>query len=205
MSVMKFIDKFNEIIIKVITIIAAGSLSVTCIIMLLQVFLRRVFNSPIVWAEDLAVFIFIWITFLGAAILFQKKAMISVDSFVMLFSEKVRLIIELIVEESARMRVTLIAYCLMPDHVHLLVRPEGGENVVDFVRRVKSRATRVYWSEGGAGRLWQRGFYDHILREDEDLEHVVRYVLANPVRAGLVSELTEYPYSGSLLFDKTAL
>lgn len=97
MSVKNILEKFDDIIVKAITIIAAASLSLICIILLLQVFLRRVFNSPIVWAEDLAVFIFIWITFLGAAILFQKKALISVDSFVVLFSEKARLIIDAIV------------------------------------------------------------------------------------------------------------
>jgi len=98
MSVKNILEKFDDRIVKAVTIFATTSLSVTCIVTLLQVFLRRVFNSPIVWAEDLAVFIFIWITFLGAAILFQKKALISVDSFVMLFSEKVRLIIEAIVD-----------------------------------------------------------------------------------------------------------
>jgi TRAP-type C4-dicarboxylate transport system permease small subunit len=81
MSVKNILEKFDDRIVKAVTIIATTSLSVTCIVTLLQVFLRRVFNSPIVWAEDLAVFIFIWITFLGAAILFQKKALISVDSF----------------------------------------------------------------------------------------------------------------------------
>ena len=98
MRAKKILEKFNDVIVKAITIIAAACLSMTCIIMLLQVFMRRIFNSPIVWAEDLTVFIFIWITFLGAAILFQKKALSSVDSFVMLFSEKVRLVIETIVD-----------------------------------------------------------------------------------------------------------
>ena len=98
------------------------------------------------------------------------------------------------------MGIALLAYCLMPDHMHLLVQPEDGVDVVAFVRRVKSRTTRIYWSEGEAGRLWQRGFYDHVLRGDEDVLHTARYVLANPVRAGLVSEPTEYPFSGSLLF-----
>ncbi len=49
--------------------------------------------------------------------------------------------------------------------------------------------------------FWQRSFYDHALRTDEDLVHTARYVLANPVRAGLVHDFRDYPLCGSLEFD----
>ncbi len=45
--------------------------------------------------------------------------------------------------------------------------------------------------------LWQKSYYDHVLRHDENLAHVVRYVLENPVRAGLVESFDEYPYAWS--------
>ena len=108
-------------------------------------------------------------------------------------------------EEAVRTQMTLFAYCLMPDHVHLLICPETGVDLVSFVQGLKSKTTRVYWSTGVTGRLWQRGFYDHILREDEDIERVAGYILANPVRAGLAKDITQYPFSGSLVFDKAAL
>ena len=114
-------------------------------------------------------------------------------------------VIDLVEEEALRTQMILFAYCLMPDHVHLLVCPEIHGSLVSFVQGFKSRTTRAYWSTGGTGRLWQRGFYDHILRQDEDTEQAARYILANPVRAGLVEDITQYPFSGSLVFDKTTL
>jgi len=94
----KQIENIEQALVKSTTFVATLCLAVTCLVMLAQVFLRRVFNSPIVWAEDLAVFLFIWITFLGAAILFQKRGLSSVDTLVMLFSEKIRLVIEAFVD-----------------------------------------------------------------------------------------------------------
>jgi hypothetical protein len=49
--------------------------------------------------------------------------------------------------------------------------------------------------------LWQRSYYDHILREDEDVVGVARYVLENPVRAGLVTEVIQYPFHGSFVMN----
>jgi len=49
-------------------------------------------------------------------------------------------------------------------------------------------------------KLWQPSFYDHVLRNDEDLPAVARYILNNPVRKGLVDHYTEYVFSGSLVF-----
>ena len=49
----------------------------------------------------------------------------------------------------------------------------------------------------GGITLWQDGFYDRILRRDEDSLDVAAYIVANPVRAGLVHRVTDYPYSGS--------
>jgi putative transposase len=114
-------------------------------------------------------------------------------------------VMDLVKEEAVRTRMTLFAYCLMPDHVHLLICPETGADLVSFVQGFKGKTTRVYWSTGGTGRLWQRGFYDHILREDEDIKRVAGYILANPVRAGLAEDITQYPFSGSLVFDKATL
>ncbi|MNE68641.1 hypothetical protein D3C80_1643130 [compost metagenome] len=45
-----------------------------------------------------------------------------------------------------------------------------------------------------SGRLWQKGFHDHALRREEDVKAVARYVVANPLRAGLVEKLADYPF-----------
>ena len=96
-----------------------------------------------------------------------------------------------------RYNFRVYAWCLMPDHLHLLVQPPGdGTTISRFVQGLKSVTTRLYWKLGGAGKLWQRGFYDHILREDEDLTTVGEYILNNPIRKGLVESVEKYPYSG---------
>ncbi|MFZ2089614.1 MAG: hypothetical protein WAU47_13665, partial [Desulfobaccales bacterium] len=45
---------------------------------------------------------------------------------------------------------------------------------------------------------WQKDFFDHILRKDESLPVVIRYVLENPVRKGLVSDWRDYPFKGAI-------
>jgi putative transposase len=101
-----------------------------------------------------------------------------------------------LVAETDRSKASLYAYCVMPDHVHVLLMPFEGASVISFVQSVKSRTTRDFWNISGRRKLWQRGFHDHILRNDEDVERIGAYILANPVRAGLVDEVAAYPFSG---------
>ena len=80
-------------------------------------------------------------------------------------------------------------YMVMPDHMHWLFSLQGGYSLSQTVKMVKSRASRL------AGiPLWQRGFHDHALRADKDLLPTARYVIANPLRAGLVARVGDYPY-----------
>ena len=107
------------------------------------------------------------------------------------------------------------AYCFMPEHIHLLLSPEGmssegvpserGKDVVQFVQAYKSKTTRLFWRMGNREKLWQHGFYDHILRQEENIKQIARYILDNPVRRGLVDDFLEYPFSGSLTFKKEDL
>jgi REP element-mobilizing transposase RayT len=89
----------------------------------------------------------------------------------------------------------LDVYCLMQDHCHLIVHARDT-NLVDVIGDVKSRTTRIWWTHGGAGMLWQRSFHDHGLRTLRDYETTVRYILENPVRAGLVEDWIDYPFLG---------
>ena len=87
----------------------------------------------------------------------------------------------------------------MPDHVHLLASGESPQS--DFKRFV-SRAKQVTGFQFAARtgtRLWQRYSWERVLRDDEQTPVVVRYILENPVRAGLVREAREYPHAGSLV------
>ncbi len=83
--------------------------------------------------------------------------------------------------------------CLMPDHSHLIVEV-AGKGLVDVVRDLKSVSTRSWWRCGGSGKLWQRSFYDRGMRNIDEFERTVTYVLNNPVRAGLVENWEAYPF-----------
>ncbi|MBI4988538.1 MAG: transposase [Rhodocyclales bacterium] len=87
------------------------------------------------------------------------------------------------------------AFVVMPDHMHWLVEL-GTDSLPSAMRRVKSgSAIRLNRLAGSAGRqVWQRGFHDHALRREEDLRETARYVVSNPVRAGLARSLGEYAH-----------
>jgi putative transposase len=90
-------------------------------------------------------------------------------------------------------------YCLIPDHLHLLASPRlAGSSVLTFADRCKGRATRASWAAGWQGRLWQPRYYDHLVREGEDLLRIAAYIVANPARRGLVARPEDWPWSGEL-------
>jgi putative transposase len=91
----------------------------------------------------------------------------------------------------------LLAYCLMPDHVHLLV--EGLADTSDlrrFAKLAKQTSGAQYAIDAGEP-FWQEGYFDHVLRGDEDAKKVACDIIENPVRAGLASTPFDYPYLGS--------
>ena len=108
-------------------------------------------------------------------------------------------VVRILEEEGVRTLTDLYAYCVMPDHVHVLLQPNAGD-LIQYVQAVKGKTTRTYWKLGGSGKLWQRGFHDHILRREESLHGITQYILANPVRAGLTDDIVAYPFSGSTKF-----
>ena len=99
------------------------------------------------------------------------------------------------IEDIAAARGTILhAWCVMPDHVHLLI---DDVDVTAFVRVFKGKLTSsARWTDP-ARRLWQRSFHDHALRSGECVEKTVRYILSNPVRAGIVAVASQYRWSGS--------
>jgi REP element-mobilizing transposase RayT len=91
----------------------------------------------------------------------------------------------------------ILAYCLMPDHVHLLVEALADtSDLRRFVKLGKQRAGGKY-ARTHLAPLWQPGYYERILREHDDSKEVARYIINNPVRAGLVENPADYPHLGS--------
>jgi REP element-mobilizing transposase RayT len=93
----------------------------------------------------------------------------------------------------------VFAYCLMPDHMHILTAMPPGVSLVDFVRQFKQlSAFRLKRLAGKPVAVWQARFFDHGLRAEEAIEDVASYIMENPVRAGIASRADDYPFSGSL-------
>jgi putative transposase len=91
----------------------------------------------------------------------------------------------------------VVAYCVMPDHVHLLLEgTSANADLRDALSRRKQR-TAYRWQSMNGAPLWQPGFHDRILRDADDTRAVLAYVVQNPVRAGLVQDARDYPWTGS--------
>ncbi len=99
----------------------------------------------------------------------------------------------------------VLAYCIMPDHVHLLL--EGLSEDADFQRAVRVWKLQAghAWRRQHQEPLWQVGYWERVLREYDDTRAVVRYVLENPVRAGLVRRAEDYLWVGSARFTLAEL
>jgi putative transposase len=97
----------------------------------------------------------------------------------------------------ARQNFQLHAYCLMPDHLHLLA--EGTtphSNLRELVRVFKLR-TAFEFRQSHRLRLWEMSYHDHILRRSDALESVACYIWQNPVRKQLCNSPQDFPFSGS--------
>ncbi|KAB8188525.1 transposase [Lysobacter maris] len=92
-------------------------------------------------------------------------------------------------------RSHLLAWVLMPDHWHGLVALGEDDALPGLIRRIKTSTARcVRRDQRHAGPVWARAYHDHALRKEEDLLGAARYLVMNPVRAGLVRRCGSYPY-----------
>ena len=86
-------------------------------------------------------------------------------------------------------------FCVMPDHFHWLLELQSGE-LSQAVGRVKAGFSRV-----SGLKVWQDGYFDHGIRSDESLVNVSRYIVANPLRAGIVEHVGDYPFWDSVWLE----
>ncbi|MED5239844.1 MAG: transposase [Pseudomonadota bacterium] len=82
-----------------------------------------------------------------------------------------------------------LCFVVMPDHLHWLFMLGDCYSLSHTINMVKSSSARRCGMP-----IWQRGYHDHALRQEESIKDVARYIVANPLRAGLVSRLADYPY-----------
>ena len=89
----------------------------------------------------------------------------------------------------------ILCWVLMPDHLHLLIELGENDSLPALMRRVKCVTAGIANAvDRRRGRVWMPGYHDHTLRCDESVAATVRYMVANPVRAGLVRRAGDYPY-----------
>jgi REP element-mobilizing transposase RayT len=80
----------------------------------------------------------------------------------------------------------------MPDHLHWLIA--DAASMKELVYSFKSYSTYAARTLGHSSKIWQRSYWDHVVRRDEDLNEIVEYIVQNPARKGIVSDFREYPY-----------
>ena len=108
-------------------------------------------------------------------------------------------------ESRDRSDILLHGYVVMPDHYHVLftLSPEGSVSAI--VRKAHSLFARYCRrTTPTRGRIWQRRFYDHVIRDEDDWRTKLSYMHGNPVRAGLVEEPSDYPWSSCAFWETGA-
>ena len=94
-------------------------------------------------------------------------------------------------------RCPIKIYCLMPTHLHLIIKP-GIKPVVDLIGEFKKKTSDFARQTHAIEHLWQRSFFDHRIRSGESEAEQIEYVRANPVRAGLVEHPDDWPWTGTV-------
>ena len=110
-----------------------------------------------------------------------------------------RSIVLLFLQRAVIFRFEIIVYCVMPDHMHLLVHGASDDALLrKFIERCK-QLTGYDWKHNRrhSRTLWQEGYFDRILRDNDPDEGVINYIVQNPVRGGLVEDARDYALTGS--------
>ena len=88
-----------------------------------------------------------------------------------------------------------LAYVVMPDHVHWLLKVAVGSTLSEVVCNAKTdSANGINSFYGRTGRVWQKGFHEHPVMKNDDLKYIARYIITNPIRAGLAKSVRDYSH-----------
>jgi REP element-mobilizing transposase RayT len=116
--------------------------------------------------------------------------------------EIVDLVLQRFLQAADARRFSLSAYCFMPDHFHALAAGLCEDSNLSAFASLAKQRSAYYFKRAYYCRLWQEGYFDRVLRSDEPEMTVIRYVVSNPVRAGLVQTPQEYPFWGSQIYSR---
>ena len=99
------------------------------------------------------------------------------------------MLVNILKTSDALNKTSTLALVIMPNHIHWLLQLNQKQSLSKLVHGIKSISART------AGKpIWQAGYYDHAIRQDEDMVNIARYIIANPIRAGLVKRVGDYPH-----------
>jgi putative transposase len=111
-----------------------------------------------------------------------------------LFTEdEAEIVEETILDLASRKEIVVYAYVIMPDHIHLLIRPINL-GISKTVQLIKGRASRKI----NKGSFWQKGFFDFTIMTDKKFREKFNYIHYNPVKRGLVEKAEDYKYSSAM-------
>jgi len=94
------------------------------------------------------------------------------------------------------LRYQLYGYVIMPDHFHWIIQPSPKADISIIMNKVKGHSSFVINKHlGRTGKLWQKDYHDHVIRNGKDFEEKINYIHKNPFKAGLVDDLEKYMFS----------
>jgi REP element-mobilizing transposase RayT len=99
---------------------------------------------------------------------------------------------------SQSFRAHILAYVVMPDHLHLLLAIRDGYTLSGVMHSLKRfTVQRINDETGHVGSIWQQGYHDRLISDEEQLRAAVEYIHKNPVAAGIVALGEDYPFSSA--------
>ncbi len=108
---------------------------------------------------------------------------------------------KILLEELKDYDCNALIYLFMPDHLHLMLSGNDSNSNVKKCLEMFKQKTGFYLSHKENNIKWQKDYFDHIIRNEEDLENQLNYILNNPVRLGLIDNWKNYPFKGSTVFN----
>ena len=104
----------------------------------------------------------------------------------------------------------MLGYVFLPDHFHILIQPTDYSNFSAIMHSLKSNFTREHKKQLGLSssqsmKFWQKRFWDHVIRDDRDLEIHLHYIHFNPIKHGCVKDSRDWEYSSYIEWEKRGL
>jgi len=104
----------------------------------------------------------------------------------------------------------MLGHVFLPDHFHVVIQPTGESTFSDIMHSLKPNFTREYkkllgLSSSAPMKFWQKRFWDHVIRDDRDLENHLHYIHFNPIKHGYVKDTHEWRDSSYLEWEERGL